>query len=177
MKAEDDFRERFLHVLPQLLEDAAFRTSVLDELGEDGQAILDQVQNKIQLDVETEDLLYDAASNSFSCSAKCVLTLGWDGDAPGMSGAIYVNSNGGAYTIESGDDDPSGPFSSLAEALQEECFDVSMASPEVDSDIFTLPNLLGIARPIVNWEDRETVSVNGYQYKVCGEELVRIDES
>lgn len=176
MPTKSDFRQRFIESLPRLLNNAAFKDVVLRELSEEGPKILERVKNKLPLDDENEDCLYDVASNAFSASAKCILSLGWDGDAPGMSGASWLNCFEEVYVVESSDYAPSGPFSSLEEALREECFRNVTANPELDSEILPLTKLLAIAREIVDWENDGKIRINEEMYKVLGDELVRADE-
>jgi hypothetical protein len=168
---ETSFKERFLKCLPRLLTDPGFRDEVLDGLGEEGPEILKRVRKKLPLDEGGEDDLFDVASEAYSDCAKEVLILGRDGDAPGMSGVIWVKCCGGVYVIGSSDYDNLGPFSSLKEALQEEYFNTVTANPELHSEVLPKKKLLEIAGQIVDWENEGTITINSESYKVSGNKL------
>jgi hypothetical protein len=60
-----------------------------------------------------KDKFFDAIWDLVQEEAATVFCLGWDGDFPGGSGAVYVNEWNGVYFVTSSDFDPEGPFSSL----------------------------------------------------------------
>jgi hypothetical protein len=172
MSLEPDFRERFLNSLPRLLKNSAFRQEVIDGLGERGQEILDRVQKRLPLGDGDEDELVDIAHDAYSNCAEQVLTLAWDGGAPGMSGAAWVSKCEGVYVIQSSDYDDLGPFSSLKEALQEECFNIVTANPELNSEVLSKTELLEIAKQVVDWENEGAIVINSEVYRASGNKLI-----
>ncbi len=103
------------------------------------------------------DWLHDNLADAFDQ----VLCLAWDGDFPGNSGALYVQEWRGLYFISSSDYDPSGPYQSLEEALEQDYFAVETANPEVSGSL-PLAQLLAIAQGICGEDD--TVRVNDVLY-------------
>src|ERR1700739_3976112 len=73
----------------------------------------------------------DALANDIDCDGKEVLSLGWDGNAPGCSGVIWVTRWKGFFFCGSSDYDPEGPFESLDEALDVEWFSTVTSEPEL----------------------------------------------
>lgn len=98
-----------------------------------------------------------------------VLCLAWDGDFPGNSGALYVQEAQGMFFITSSDYDPSGPYQSIDEALEQDYFAVETANPEI-SGALPLEKLISIASGVCG-ED-ETVSINDVVYGWQDGELV-----
>lgn len=116
---------------------------------------------------ELEDWLQDNLLDR----AVEVLCLAWDGDFSGNSGALYVHEAQGMFFISSSDYDPSGPYQSIDEALEQDYFAVETANPEI-SGALLLEKLISIARGVCG-ED-ETVSINDVVYGWQGGELVAI---
>ena len=176
MPYKTDFRERFLMCLPRLLNNSAFTKVVTDSLGRQGAEILDRARNRIALDEEDKNDLSDAALNAYMECAEQILSPGWDGDAPGMSGAIWLEACGGTYIITSSDYDDLGPFSSLEDALEEECFNTVTANPQLRSTILPKERLLEIAGQVVDWENEGTIEINSVTYRVSGDALIVEEE-
>ena len=164
--------ERFLRYVPQLLRNAQFRNHVRAALGERGEEILQRVQNSLPLEIEDQDELLDAASDAYADCAEQILTLAWDGDAPGMSGALWLSCCEGIYMIGSSDEDDLGPFSSLEEALKKGCFNTVTANPELSSHVLPKETLLKIARQVVDWENEGTIAINSEIYRVSDSKLI-----
>jgi hypothetical protein len=171
-RMETEFRERFLKQLPQLLNNVAFRKEFIEALGEEGSEILTCIRENLPFEEGDEDDVFDVAHEAYSSCAKEILTLAWDGYAPGMSGTAWIICCGEVYVIGSSDYDDLGPFSSLEEALQEECFNIVTANPELESRVLPKKKLLGIARQIVDWENEGTITINSKLYRVSGDKLV-----
>ena len=104
--------------------------------------------------------------------SKVVLTLAWDGNFPGNSGAIWVCRWKGLYFVSSSDYDPEGPFSSLEEALGLECFHIETSNPELTSTVLPLSKLQQLARPLLG-ENGDAIMINGTPFVFRGERLVR----
>jgi hypothetical protein len=101
------------------------------------------------------DILHDQGNNVFC--------LGWDGDHPGGSGANNVIEWGGMYFINSSDYDDEGPFDSLDEALQTDCFGGPTCKPELSSSVLAEAELKEIALRYVSDEGDE-VRINDQRY-------------
>ena len=75
------------------------------------------------------------------------------------------------FFITSSDYDPSGPYQSIDEALEQDYFEVETANPEISGSL-PLAQLISIARGVCG-ED-ETVSINDVVYGWKDGELVAI---
>jgi len=117
----------------------------------------------------------DALPNDVA-AAETILSLGWDGNAPGCSGAIWVNRWKGLYFCTSSDYDPEGPFESLDEALGMEWFYTATSNPEINSEALPLKKLLGIGRRLVS-EDGDEIYINGTRYVLKADTLVKPKEA
>jgi len=96
---------------------------------------------------------FDAVWEIVNEEAQSVLTMAWDGGFPGNSGAVWINEWKGLYFIASSDYEPSGPYSNLEEALDEECFSVETSRPELYSEVVPLKRLKQLAKGLVSEED------------------------
>lgn len=137
------------------------------------QAACPDYQDNVESDGEAyakeqlEDWLQD---NLLDCADQ-VLCLAWDGDVSGNSGALYVQEAKGMFFITSSDYDPSGPYQSIDEALEEDYFAVETANPEI-SGALPLEKLISIASGVCG-ED-EKVSINDVVYGWQDGELIAI---
>ena len=113
----------------------------------------------------------DYLPNLILDEAEDVLTLAWDGDFPGNSGANYLTRWHGLYFLRSSDLDPAGPFASLDQALDLECFAVPTANPQLWSKVLPLRRLLSVAQGLLG-EEGESVVVNDRPYVLRGGKLV-----
>jgi hypothetical protein len=120
---------------------------------------------------DNEDALHEDLSD-----AKTVFALGWDGNFPGNSGAIWVEEFKGLYFCTSTDFDSEGPFQSLDGALDCEFFHTSTPNPSITSDKLPLKRLLSIGAGLVS-EEGEEISINSDRYVLEGDELVRVKET
>jgi len=68
-----------------------------------------------------------------------------------------------------------GPFSSLEETLEEDCFNTVTANPKLDSEILPKKTLLEIAGQVVDWENEGTIVINSEKYRVSGDKLIPSD--
>ena len=118
-----------------------------------------------------KEQLEDWLADNLLDHADQVLCLAWDGDFPGNSGALYVQEAKGMFFITSSDYDPSGPYQSIDEALEQDYFAVETANPEI-SGALPLEKLISIASGVCG-ED-ETVSINDVVYGWQDGELVAI---
>ncbi len=117
MPMEPSFNERLVLCLPQLLKNSRFKKGIKKDLGKSADKILKRVQDSQPIDQADCNEFSDSTYNSYMECATPVLTLAWDGDAPGMSGAIWLHGCEEIYVITSSDYDDLGPFSSLKDAL------------------------------------------------------------
>jgi hypothetical protein len=92
-----------------------------------------------------------------------------------MSGAIWVKCCEGVFVIQSSDFGGLGPFSSLEETLEEDCFNTVTANPKLDSEILPKKTLLEIAGQVVDWENEGTIVINSEKYRVSGDKLIPSD--
>lgn len=169
----DEFdNNKFYELLPRLLKNKEFRKVVEDWLeSEPAARIIDKFLNGETFTDNEYDKFYDAVHNAFREQAINVLTLGWDGNFPGSSGAIWLIGLDGVYIITD-DFGDHGPYDNLEEALDFEAFFCVTSNPEVDSNVLPLEKLLEIAESVVDWENEGDVWVMGERYVVKGNELV-----
>ena len=116
---------------------------------------------------EDEDLL----PNKISEEAENVFTLGWDGDFPGGSGAIWITKWNDLYFLASSDYDPEGPFDSLEEVLEDERFHVGNPQPELTCHVLPLKRVLKIATDLVT-EEGDRAFINDKEYVLTKGKLV-----
>jgi hypothetical protein len=100
-----------------------------------------------------------------------VVALGWDGVAPGGSGAVWVSECAGIYIVTSSDYPPEGPFESLEAATMSECFFVATLEAQISSEVLPEAELLKIARGVVDWENGGVLWFNGVEYVADGHDL------
>jgi hypothetical protein len=137
------------------------------------QAACPDYQDNVESDGEAyaKEQLEDWLMNNLLDRADQVLCLAWDGDFPGNSGALYVQEAKGMFFISSSDYEPSGPYQSVDEALEEDYFAVETANPEL-SGALPLEKLISIARGVC--ADSETISINDVVYGWKDGELVAV---
>src|SRR5436190_23661958 len=99
------------------------------------------------------EALLEAVEAIIEKEAKDVLTLGWDGKAPGMSGVHWISTWQGLYFFHSSDLNDEGPFDSLAEVLALEHFSVVTSGAELASEVLSLKQLKGIGLSLVGEGD------------------------
>ncbi len=137
------------------------------------QAACPDYQDNVESDGEAyaKEQLEDWLMNNLLDRADQILCLAWDGDFPGNSGALYVQEAKGMFFISSSDYEPSGPYQSVDEALEEDYFAVETANPEL-SGALPLKKLISIARGVC--ADGETISINDVVYGWKDGELVAV---
>jgi hypothetical protein len=113
-----------------------------------------------------------AVDNDISCDGKQVLTLGWDGNFPGCSGAIYITRWKGFFFTSSSDYDPEGPFETLKDALNTDRFEGPIYKPELSSDSLSHRRLLDIANSLVS-DAGEGILVNDQRHTIIRGRLVK----
>ena len=128
----------------------------------------DAVVSMRRLKPDEVDTIEDVVLNE----GETVLTLGWDGDRPGGSGAIWVTRRRRLYFTHSSDYDPEGPFSSLSEVLDQEGFSTVTPKPELMSDSVPLRRLRTIAKGLLA-EDGDEVWINHERFVLRAERLHR----
>ena len=125
------------------------------------------------IEYEDVDDLSDAMFEIFTTDAEFNLSLGWDGESPGASGGVYLcGYKEGPFIIYSSDFDDIGPFDTLDEALEEECFCTETPNPELSCDDLPIEKLLEIARRVIGWHEGSEIWINGEKYAVSGDALV-----
>ena len=122
--------------------------------------------------IDTEALL-DRVEEFIQNEGKEVLSLGWDGGAPGMAGAMWVTEWHGLYFVFSSDIEEEGPFEFLDEALGCECFSVVTAQPELSSKVLKLKQLKDVALGLM--KEGDTVWMNSKRFLRRGDKLVKVD--
>jgi len=150
-------KKKFIDSIPQMYEDVKFKETLDKYMGGGTAHIVHSLSEGKTIDDETIEELFDAADNAFGLSSKTAISLGWNGDAPGMSGAIWVNVVNGVYLFKSSDYETLGPFESLNEVLDLEYFDVPTPNPEISSDVLAASELYEIFSGIVNLDDSEII--------------------
>ncbi len=165
----------FRALVPGLLQDEAFRHAVEEDLDEGRLGILSRLAGSEEVSDDEFDEIIDDLMVAYDHHARQVLSLGWEGNAPGMSGAIWIYGLKDVYILGSSDYPRAGPFESVDEALDCECFFIATTeNPELYSDVLPESRLLEIARGIVDMEeDGSPVWINGDEYLVEGREFVR----
>lgn len=113
---------------------------------------------------EFEELVNHVLDFFFNRVARRVLTVGWDSDFPGGSGAVWVSEYDGIYIAQSSDPCERGPFESLKEMMTEGPFQTQFGNPSIDSDVLSHEVLMELAGRLIVWEDREIVYVNNVAY-------------
>jgi hypothetical protein len=105
------------------------------------------------------EALVDAVQAIIEREGKDVLTVGWDSNAPGMSGAHWITRWKNLYFFHSSDLDDEGPFESLGDVLAMEEFSTVTSGVELTSEVLSLKLLKGIALSLVG--EADTVFING----------------
>jgi hypothetical protein len=118
---------------------------------------------------------FDAIWDVISDEATTIFILGWDGDFPGGSGGVYVNEWKGVYFVTSSDYDDEGPFNSVEEALELECFSGPTPKPELSSSVLSETKLQEIAQTIVTKEG-DKITINGRRFDLQNGELRPVQE-
>lgn len=128
------------------------------------------------------DMNYDKLAQEFGLEAdeiqeriedegKTVLTLGWDADRPGGSGAHNVIEWNGYYFFTSTDMDSEGPFKSLEEVLKLDYFSTSgTPNPEIYSDVLPFERLEQIAL-LIDEVRNQIFVINDKSYSWQGDSL------
>lgn len=111
-----------------------------------------------------EEFVTQALSVFFDKIGRQVLSVGWDSDFPGGSGAVWVTEYDGIYIAASSDPCPRGPFESLEELMTEGPFQTAFGRPDIQSDVLDHDVLMALAARLIVWEDREIARVNGIAY-------------
>src|SRR5512133_1846695 len=98
--------------------------------------------------------LLDAVEEIIAREQSTVLSLGYDGGAPGTAGVLWVDRWRGLFFVRSSDIVEEGPFDSLAEALLEcEAFSVVTANPELSSRVLKMEQLKDVGLGLVGEGD------------------------
>lgn len=113
----------------------------------------------------------EAPTDELCLQGETVLSLRWDGDAPGYSGEIRLARWKDLYFLLSSDFDPEGPFESLDAALALECFHTPVPNPELASQALPLPTLLEIASRLVT-EEGAPITINAVRHTLRAGKLV-----
>jgi len=171
----DFHHSSFASCISKLLRNAEFRVALEDRLDEGGKSVLRKIEESAPVSEQEMDEIYDAAYEAYRENLSQVLCLGWDGNHPGGSGALYVGELEGVYLVSSSDYDDAGPFESLDEALDLEYFQIRTPNPELDASEIPLERLLEIARDVVEWEEGGEIRINEERYVVQGNDLVKAE--
>ena len=123
--------------------------------------------DKLSKALQNEDFLWDTICED----GNDVLTLAWDGNFPGGSGANYIREWNGLYFFSSSDHEEEGPFESLEGVLALDYFHLpSTPQPELDSPILPLERLLELARDLVSSEG-DQILLNKKRFVLSGGKL------
>lgn len=169
MNNEIDFRP----YLPQLLGNSEYFNNMVEYLGEDYRSRLTELVTTEQKNSSFVDTVSECARDVFDecATTRTVLSLGWDSNGPGGSGAVWVQELAGVCMVCSSDYDPEGPFDSIEEALYCDCFCTTTSRAEVDSDHLDTEQLLEIASAVYDWENGGDILINGRRYRGDGDKL------
>ena len=114
---------------------------------------------------------HEALTDDLCLQGETVLSLRWDGNAPGYSGEVRLSKWNDLFFLLSSDFEPEGPFESLDQALRLECFQVPVPNPELASPVLPLPALLEIGSRLVA-EEAGGISINGVRHTLQAGHLV-----
>lgn len=154
----------FRRLIPRLAKRPRIRAEIVRRYGHEADAVVEALSAGASRDADADEELQELVWNAFKSEARTVVTLSWEGTAPGGSGAVWVLECTGIYTVTSSDYSPLGPFESLGDALSCECFFVPTREPQLDSDVLPEEELLEIGRGVVDWENGGSVWVNGVEF-------------
>jgi len=115
------------------------------------------------------EALLDEVQAIIEREGKDVLSVGWDSDAPGMSGVHWISRWKDLYFFHSSDLDDEGPFESLGDVLAMEEFSTVTSGAELTSEVLSLKMLKAIAVSLVG--EGDTVFINGDGFVRRGEKL------
>ena len=117
----------------------------------------------------------DFLPNLISEEAIVILSLSWDSDFPGGSGANYAQEWKGLFFFSSSDHDEEGPFSSANEVVDLDYFTFAgTPKPELDSDIIPTNRLIEIATSLVR-EEGKNILINKQRFVLRGGKLFATD--
>lgn len=165
-------RAQFHSLLPRLLGAKAFRAAIRKWDGKQAKALFKSIDKGETPDSDLLEEFAEWIREEYFDQAKQVLSVGWDGDFPGNSGAFWLYELAGVCIFTCSDRGLMGPYESLEAALDAEYLSIPTPNPSVDSDVLTLEQLLQVAAGVVDWENEGEVSVNNERYVVKGGELV-----
>lgn len=100
-----------------------------------------------------------------------LLTLGWDGDFPRSSGALWVHKWKEMFFIISSHYDPEGPFKNITEVISQEYFSTVTAKPELNSKKLSVKFLKSIGRKLLS-ENGDAVTINSKKFILNKDKLV-----
>ena len=169
-------QEPFGKLIPRLLRQAGIREALSEAFASEGLEILDMLDRGQDLPADTAEQVREVILEALSSGGQTILALGWDSEIPGGDGAIWITESAGVYLVSSSDYEDQGPFETLDEALDCECFSVTTSNPSVESRVLPLDALLSIARRVVDWENEGSVWINNEEYVASGEELRRANQ-
>ena len=163
----------FESLVPKLYQTDAIRRAILEnsEFYPLVTKAIKKNRDWSSLDKDTQDEIFDAISERYCEAAKEILRIGYDGNAPGMSGIICLYECGGVYSVDI-DGDSLGYYSSMEEVVADEMLKC-VASPDVVSDYFSHDELVALTKgEIVPMdEDGFEVLINNRLYVVDHGEL------
>ncbi len=120
------------------------------------------------------EYLEDECSMDYDIEAgKEVLSLIWEGNSPGSSGACWVREWHGFLFCSSMDFEPEGPFDSLDEVWGLEWFDGETLDPKLYSSELALEDLLDLGMSFVA-KNGDVILVNGVSYVRRSGRLVKM---
>lgn len=171
--ANDDYiGKRLVPYLPRLLGSSGFRKDLELSIAENTEQSVPQILNGSVVEGGDLDIAHDAIFNAFRNNAVSVMSLGWDGDGIASSGVVWVDQLQDVYIVMSSEYDPQGPFDSIEQALDCECFKVPTQNPDLVSKSMPLDQSLKIANGLVDWENGEGIWINSERYVIASGELV-----
>lgn len=100
-----------------------------------------------------------------------ILTFDWvDWDAPGNGGFVWIKMWRGSYFVTSTYFDTLGPFASVDEALQNDCFYFKETpNPKLKSEVLPKSKLIEIGRNMAS--EGGTITINGQKFELFGGNL------
>jgi len=175
----DEFYENAESFLPKLYIDQGIRESVLEDCNIDDSplaiAAINNNRDWSELDCETIGELSEVILQAYHQISNNVISGGYDGNAPGMSGIFGIMEYGGLYSSHT-DGEINGVYNSLQDACEHEAL-FCIASPEISSVVLSHVELVELTKKyaVPMDEDGFEVTINDRRYVVGNGDLKEME--